>query len=74
MISIEPEFKATTGKAPIFWTILAENDTKTTMESTMFQRNMAVVVPEFGSLVISVVVGILIATMISVTAAFRTRL
>ncbi len=72
MISTNPRFNAT-GKSVIFWTILAEDDTKTTMESMIFQRDMTVVVPEFGSLVIFVVAGSLFATMIGVTRAFRTR-
>ena len=39
-----------TGKSFITWTILASNEANNTMESTMFHRDMTVVVPEFGSL------------------------
>lgn len=73
MITTDHRFN-TTGKSFMFWTILAENETKITMESTMYQRDMAVVVPEFGSLVIPVAAGSVVATVIGRTRIFRTRL
>lgn len=47
----------TAGQSQLFWTITARKGTGTAMESIVFQRQMAVVVPEFGSLALTAIMS-----------------
>ena len=72
MNGTDPRFNAT-GESFVFWTILAKNDTSRTTESIMLNRDMTVMVPEFGTLAIFVVAGSIVA-LIGVTRACRVKL